>query len=99
MVLGGSERLRGSVTVLYKVTIPCGAFSSPIFTMAAASVFETPVVIVGAGVSGLMTAYTLLEDGFQNVTLVTRDKSVGGTWARERVYPGLRINKYVFPPS
>ncbi|KAF8994699.1 hypothetical protein BDQ17DRAFT_1401381 [Cyathus striatus] len=40
----------------------------------------------------LITAYTLLQDGFSNVQLITRDKSVGGVWARERIYPGLTIN-------
>jgi hypothetical protein len=29
------------------------------------------------------------------VTLISRDKSVGGTWARDRIYPGLYINKYI----
>ena len=50
--------------------------------------------IIGAGAAGLINAHVLLQDGFSDVTLVSRDKSVGGTWARARVYPGLHINKY-----
>ena len=56
-----------------------------------------PSVGIGAGVSGLITAHVLLQDGFSDVTLISRDKSIGGTWARARVYPGLRIDKYATP--
>ncbi|KAG5647170.1 hypothetical protein DXG03_001125 [Asterophora parasitica] len=49
------------------------------------------VGIIGAGAAGLVTAQILLKDGF-DVRIITRDKSVGGVWARERVYPGLIIN-------
>jgi cation diffusion facilitator CzcD-associated flavoprotein CzcO len=56
---------------------------------------QEPVGIIGAGAAGLITAYTLLQDGFSNVQIITRDKTPGGVWARERVYPGLVINKYV----
>jgi ribulose 1,5-bisphosphate synthetase/thiazole synthase len=49
--------------------------------------------IIGAGAAGLINAHVLLQDGYSDVTLVSRDKSVGGTWARARVYPGLHINK------
>ncbi|KAJ6621833.1 FAD/NAD-P-binding domain-containing protein [Mycena sp. CBHHK59/15] len=51
-----------------------------------------PVAIIGAGAAGLITAYTLLQDGFSRVQIITRDPSVGGVWAPERVYPGLQIN-------
>lgn len=51
-----------------------------------------PIGIIGAGAAGLITAHVLLQDGFTDVTLVSRDKSVGGTWAQHRVYPGLHIN-------
>lgn len=58
-------------------------------------VLSEPIAILGAGVAGLIDAYVLLQDGFTNVTVITRDRSVGGTWSRDRVYPGLCINKYV----
>ena len=35
------------------------------------------VCIIGAGAAGLVTAHTLLQDGF-DVTVLTRDPSVGG---------------------
>lgn len=44
--------------------------------------------IIGAGLSGLVTAKTLLEEGF-DVTLFEQDEEVGGVWARSRRYPGL----------
>ncbi|KAI6105078.1 FAD/NAD(P)-binding domain-containing protein [Pisolithus croceorrhizus] len=50
------------------------------------------VGIIGAGAAGLVTAHTLLQDGFENVQLLTRDKSVGGVWERQRIYPGLSLN-------
>lgn len=49
--------------------------------------------IIGAGAAGLVTAHTLIRDGF-DVQIITRDKSAGGVWAKERVYPGLNLNKY-----
>ena len=53
------------------------------------------VGIIGAGAAGLITAHVLLQDGF-NVQVITRDMSVGGVWAKQRVYPGLAINKCAF---
>ena len=46
------------------------------------------VAIIGAGISGLVTAKTLLEEGFQ-VTLFETEDEVGGVWARSRRYPGV----------
>ena len=74
-----------------------GAFGSLLYTNMAHS--KTSVGIIGAGVAGLINAYVLLQDGFSDVTLISRDKSVGGTWARARIYPGLHINKYDDPSS
>lgn len=48
--------------------------------------------IIGAGAAGLINAHVLLQDGFTDIHVITRDATVGGVWARERVYPGLRIN-------
>lgn len=52
------------------------------------------VGIIGAGAAGLITAQVLLQDGFE-VQLLTDDRSPGGVWARHRVYPSLKTNKYV----
>ncbi|KAH7883153.1 FAD/NAD-P-binding domain-containing protein [Phlebopus sp. FC_14] len=53
---------------------------------------QQSVGIIGAGAAGLISAYVLLQDGFEDVQLLTRDKSAGGVWARGRVYPGVSIN-------
>ncbi|KAF9228314.1 FAD/NAD(P)-binding domain-containing protein [Gyrodon lividus] len=53
---------------------------------------QQSVGIIGAGAAGLITGYTLLQDGFEDVQLLTRDKSPGGVWAKGRVYPGVSIN-------
>ncbi|KAI0312356.1 FAD/NAD-P-binding domain-containing protein [Amylostereum chailletii] len=63
---------------------------------------SSSVGIIGAGPAGLITAHTFLQDGFKNVQVLTRDQSVGGTWMRGRVYPGLVLNnvhgEYRFSP-
>ncbi|TFK22020.1 FAD/NAD(P)-binding domain-containing protein [Coprinopsis marcescibilis] len=48
--------------------------------------------VIGAGPAGLIQAHTFLQDGFTNVHIITKDVSVGGVWAKERVYPSMRIN-------
>lgn len=53
---------------------------------------EGSICVLGAGASGLVTAHTLLSDGW-DVQLLTRDRSPGGVWAANRIYPGLKINK------
>ena len=52
------------------------------------------VAVIGSGVSGMITAYTLLQDGF-DVKVLTRDAEPGGVWSTNRIYPGLFLNKYV----
>ncbi|KAJ7677451.1 FAD/NAD-P-binding domain-containing protein [Mycena rosella] len=49
------------------------------------------VACIGSGPAGIITASTLLADGF-SVQILTRDSTAGGVWATERVYPGLQIN-------
>jgi dimethylaniline monooxygenase (N-oxide forming) len=60
---------------------------------------DQPVGIIGSGAAALITAHVLLRDGFTAVQLLTRDASPGGVWAKSRVYPGLRINKYAITCS
>ncbi|TFK19523.1 FAD/NAD(P)-binding domain-containing protein [Coprinopsis marcescibilis] len=55
-------------------------------------VLSAPVCIIGTGVAGIISAHVLIQDGFRDVTLISRDQAVGGVWARERVYEGLRTN-------
>ncbi|KAI0832857.1 FAD/NAD(P)-binding domain-containing protein [Trametes gibbosa] len=60
--------------------------------LAASDSREGPVAIIGAGVAGLITAQTLLQDGFADVQVLTRDLQVGGVWAANRIYQGLYLN-------
>jgi hypothetical protein len=53
------------------------------------------VGVIGSSIAGRI-AHILLRDGFKRVEVLTLDRSVGGVWCEERVYPGLQINKFVF---
>ncbi|UGT43775.1 NAD(P)-binding domain-containing protein [Nocardia yamanashiensis] len=49
------------------------------------------VVVIGAGIAGLVTAKVMRDDGF-DVTVLEQEPTVGGVWAPSRTYPGLRTN-------
>lgn len=55
--------------------------------------YTESIGIIGSGPAGLITAHTLIQDGYKHVQILTRDQNVGGVWAKERVYSGLIINK------
>lgn len=46
------------------------------------------VVIVGAGMSGILAAIKLQEAGFHDIAIYEKADRLGGTW-RENTYPGL----------
>ena len=46
------------------------------------------VLVIGAGLSGLVTAKTLLEYGY-SVIVFEKEQEIGGVWASTRRYPGL----------
>lgn len=46
------------------------------------------VIIIGAGMSGLLAAIRLLDSGFKHVTILEKAAKLGGTW-RDNTYPGL----------
>ncbi|KAJ7453151.1 hypothetical protein FB451DRAFT_1520295 [Mycena latifolia] len=54
------------------------------------------IAIIGGGGTGLVTAATLLADGFTSVTVFCPEKTVGGNWSTERIYPGLITNGAYF---
>ncbi len=51
---------------------------------------DHPVVIVGAGMSGILAAIRLTEAGFP-ITIVEKNAGPGGTWW-ENTYPGARVD-------
>jgi len=57
-------------------------------------ILSDSIGIIGAGPAGLINAHILTQDSFTNIHVITRDATVGGVWARERVDPDLRLNKY-----
>ena len=46
------------------------------------------IVIIGAGMAGILAAIRLLENKYKNFTLYEKADQVGGTW-RDNSYPGL----------
>ena len=46
------------------------------------------VVVIGAGMSGILAGIKLLEDGITNFVIYEKADRIGGTW-RENTYPGL----------
>ncbi|AUT02699.1 K+ transport protein [Nostoc sp. CENA543] len=58
------------------------------------------VCVIGAGVSGLVTARNFIETGYE-VTVFETQAGIGGVWEKSRVYPGLTIQSprdtYAFP--
>lgn len=47
-----------------------------------------PVVIIGAGESGIAMGCRLKEEGFDQFRLIDRQSGIGGTWWINR-YPGV----------
>lgn len=65
---------------------------------------EPRVLVIGAGVAGITTAYVLREAGFTDVTVLEKGSDVGGVWHWNR-YPGLtcdvpsQIYQFGFAPK
>ncbi|MEE6165393.1 MULTISPECIES: flavin-containing monooxygenase [unclassified Mycolicibacterium] len=65
---------------------------------------ELRIVIVGAGMAGVATAYTFTQAGFTNLTILEKGSDVGGVWHWNR-YPGLtcdvpsQIYQFSFAPK
>jgi cation diffusion facilitator CzcD-associated flavoprotein CzcO len=46
------------------------------------------VVVIGAGMAGILAAIKLQQSGYSNITVYEKADRIGGTW-RENTYPGL----------
>lgn len=49
---------------------------------------NTRFVIIGSGISGILMAIRLREQGYRNFTILEKADQLGGTW-RDNVYPGV----------
>ena len=62
------------------------------------------VAIIGAGMSGILSAIKLREAGLQDLLILEKAATLGGTW-RENTYPGLscdvpsHLYTYTFEPN
>ncbi|KAK4445138.1 putative dimethylaniline monooxygenase, partial [Podospora aff. communis PSN243] len=51
------------------------------------------ILIIGAGPSGLCAAKTLLQhDANADILIIDANKTLGGVWSQERLYPTLKTN-------
>jgi hypothetical protein len=62
------------------------------------------VIVIGAGMTGILVAIKLKEAGISNITVIEKKDSIGGTW-RENTYPGIACDvpshayTYSFAPN
>ncbi len=62
------------------------------------------IVIIGAGMAGILTAIRLRESGYENFVIYEKSDRVGGTW-RDNTYPGIACDvpahmyTYSFEPN
>lgn len=49
---------------------------------------ELRIIIIGAGVSGILAAIRLQQEGYRNFVVFEKEHRIGGTW-RDNTYPGV----------
>jgi cation diffusion facilitator CzcD-associated flavoprotein CzcO len=49
---------------------------------------DTRFIIIGSGISGVLMAIRLREQGYRNIIILEKADKMGGTW-RDNVYPGV----------
>jgi cation diffusion facilitator CzcD-associated flavoprotein CzcO len=65
---------------------------------------DPSVVVIGAGMTGILMAIKLREAGITNLTILEKTERIGGTW-RENTYPGVACDvpahmyTYSFEPN
>jgi cation diffusion facilitator CzcD-associated flavoprotein CzcO len=66
--------------------------------------FEPRIVIIGAGMAGILSVIKLREAGYRNFVVYEKSDRIGGTW-RENTYPGIacdvpaHLYTYSFEPN
>ena len=69
-------------------------------TSASSQAYNPRIVIIGAGMAGILTVIKLGEAGYDNAVMYEKFDRVGETW-RENTYPGIAgdVPAHLYPYS
>lgn len=60
-----------------------------------ADIEKFDLVVVGAGIHGLVIAKTYCDVHPEaSILVLDKSRSIGGVWAKDRLYPGLHTNNH-----
>ena len=65
--------------------------SNPVSNAASKDRSQPRILVIGAGMSGILMAIKLKRAGYHNISLFEKADKVGGTW-RDNTYPGLHCD-------